>query len=340
MAEREGYHKVPRFLLQTPVVMEVDLYLYLPTNQTMIAFRQTGDQLSETDCAKLTPILDENLLTNDECKDALAAWIGNAMSSAAFKYGAAPEAPMDKGVLKSTAGALLGTFHPKFAAGRAPHGVKEQEAPPKGKDLLQEAAELVEQVLSQIKKSKSAAAYQELLQRSKGTGTDPLIAHQRQVSAMSALLLMNVGTASMDDLSDLGTAGLVHDLGLAEITQSLRERHLIGEDLAFNPSEKLIYLRHTDLAVDRLKAQSFRVTPQVLQIIQQHHESWDGSGFKGLPGPQTCAPARALRIADDLVAWMSNDKNSGNLVDAQVELSKRGPIYDPAILQALRDSLV
>ena len=52
--------------------------------------------------------------------------------------------------------------------------VPDEEAP-EPKDLLTEVAELLEQVLSQVKKARSAANYLELLKKSKGNAADPLV---------------------------------------------------------------------------------------------------------------------------------------------------------------------
>jgi response regulator RpfG family c-di-GMP phosphodiesterase len=337
-----GYHKVPKFLLRPNTVLEVDLYIFLPTNETMVWFRRVGDRLSESDSAKLMALQQGTVLTRGEHKEALSAWIGKSMVGIGSDEDLGPDEPIDPDALKSSADALLGTFHPTFGAPVLEETGKqlasEVEAGPK--ELLNEVAVLVEQVIAQMKKSRSASAYAEFLKTSKGAAMDPLVAHQRQVSALAALLLMSTGEATMDELSDLGAAGLIHDLGLNDITLSLRDQHLVGMDTDFSSSETLVYRRHPDLAIDQIKAKKVQLTPAAIQIVQQHHENWDGSGFKGLSGQQIARSARALRIADDLVGWMSNLMNSGSLLEAHADLSKRGAsLYDPNIMRVLGESL-
>lgn len=337
-----GYHKVPKFLLRTGTVLEVDLFIFLPTNDTMVWFRRVGDTLSETDCRKLMGLQEGTILTRSEHKGALSAWLGKSMVGIASIGDIEPDEPIDPAALKGSADALLGTFHPTFGAPVLEESGKqyatEIEAAPK--ELLTEVATLVEQVIAQMKKSRSAAAYAEFLKQSKGAAMDPLVAHQRQVSALGALLLMSSGQATMDELSDLGTAGLIHDMGLNNITLTLRDRHLVGMDTDFSPPEVLVYRRHPDLALDQMKAKKVHLTPGTVLIVEQHHENWDGSGFRGLAGEQISRGARALRIADDLVGWMSNLMNSGNLIDAHADIGKRGSsIYDPTFMRLLGESL-
>jgi response regulator RpfG family c-di-GMP phosphodiesterase len=282
------------------------------------------------------------VLTRGDHKEALSAWIGKAMASGfATDEDLAPDEPIDPAMLKSSADALLGTFHPTFGAPTLEETGKQlqSEVDQAPKELLNEVASLVEQVIAQMKKTRSAANYAEFLKSSKGQAMEPLVAHQRQVSALAALLLMSSGEATMDEISDLGTAGLIHDLGLNEITLSMRDQHIVAMDTDYSAPELLVYRRHPEIAVDKMREKKVHLSPDTVKIIEQHHENWDGSGFKGLAGPQIVRGARALRIADDLVGWMSNLMNSGNLLDAHAELSKRAGIYDPEFMRLLGESL-
>src|SRR2546430_624075 len=111
-----GYHKVPKFLLRSGTVLEVDLFIFLPTNDTLVWFRRVGDCLSDTDCTKLVGLQEGTILTRGEHKEALSAWIGKGMAGFASDETLAPDEPIDPAALKSSADALLGTFHPTFGA--------------------------------------------------------------------------------------------------------------------------------------------------------------------------------------------------------------------------------
>jgi response regulator RpfG family c-di-GMP phosphodiesterase len=336
-----GYHKVPKFLLRPGTVLEVDLFIFLPTNDTVVWFRRVGDELSEGDCTKLQALQEGMTLTRSEHKEALSRWIGQGMTGFATDEDLAPDEPIDPAALKSSADALLGTFHPTFGAPTLEETGKQYstEVDNGPKELLTEVATLVEQVIAQMKKSKSATNYAEFLKNSKGAAMDSLVAHQRQVSALAALLMMSTGEATMDELADLGTAGLIHDMGLNEITLSLRDQHIVGMDTEFTPPEMLIYRRHPEIAVDKMKEKKVHLTPDTVKLVEQHHENWDGSGFKGLSGPQITRGARCLRIADDIVSWMNNLMNSGQMVDAHAALLKRGEHYDPNLMRLLGEAL-
>src|ERR1041385_4186298 len=109
-----GYHRVPKFLLRAGSVLEVDLYLFLPANDTMIRFRSKGDELDEKDATKLQGLLDTMILSRSDQRDELTAWIGKSMAFIATDEDLAPDDPIDPLALRSSADALLGTFHPTF----------------------------------------------------------------------------------------------------------------------------------------------------------------------------------------------------------------------------------
>ncbi len=105
-------------------------------------------------------------------------------------------------------------------------------------------------------------------------------------------------------------------------------------------SEKIIYLRHIDLVIDLLKKDKANISKNALNLIQQHHENWDGSGFKGLQGTAIQRSARILRIADDVVGCVNHAERPAGFKEALQFLgSKRGAdgqaIYDMDIISVL-----
>ena len=138
----------------------------------------------------------------------------------------------------------------------------------------------------------------------------------------------------MDDLSDIAAAGLIHDLGLKEITKELADSH-IKEIRKLSNQEKLVYMRHIDLTLERLKKEKLSITPGVQRIIELHHENWEGSGFKGFMGNKIYRPARLLRIADDLVSLIQNQSNQMGFSSALELLTKETGAYDPIIFGSL-----
>jgi response regulator RpfG family c-di-GMP phosphodiesterase len=132
-------------------------------------------------------------------------------------------------------------------------------------------------------------------------------------------------------------------MGLRDTTKILMDRHVIGDE-EFTASEKIIYMRHPEMTAQALHAKKIIVSPRVLDIISDHHENWDGSGFKAISGPTINYSARILRLADDIVACISHPKNHLGFREALAHVSARGtqfkaPWYDPQVVNKLGESL-
>jgi putative nucleotidyltransferase with HDIG domain len=90
--------------------------------------------------------------------------------------------------------------------------------------------------------------------------------------AIIALLMGRCFGFSEEDLADLGVGALLHDVGKLEMPLRLRHR----ED-NFSPSEARVYEEHVELGV--IQARRLGLSPGAAQVIAQHHEHADATGF-------------------------------------------------------------
>ena len=97
--------------------------------------------------------------------------------------------------------------------------------------------------------------------------------HAMNVGLISLLMGRCFGFAP-DDLLDLGTGAMLHDIGKLDLPQRLRHR----ED-NFSPSEVRVYEEHVELGVKQ--AARMGLSAGATAVIAQHHEHVDGSGFPG-----------------------------------------------------------
>ena len=95
--------------------------------------------------------------------------------------------------------------------------------------------------------------------------------HAMNVGLISLLMGRCFGFAT-DDLLDLGTGAMLHDIGKLDLPQRMRHR----ED-NFSPSEVRVYEEHVELGVRQ--AARMGLSPGATSVIAQHHEHVDGSGF-------------------------------------------------------------
>jgi HD-GYP domain-containing protein (c-di-GMP phosphodiesterase class II) len=76
----------------------------------------------------------------------------------------------------------------------------------------------------------------------------------------------------------------------------------------------------------------------IAQIIQQHHEKMDGSGYPGgVSGENVLLEARILTVADVVEAMASHRpyRAALGIAAALSEISKgRGTLYDPKVVDA------
>jgi HD-GYP domain-containing protein (c-di-GMP phosphodiesterase class II) len=95
---------------------------------------------------------------------------------------------------------------------------------------------------------------------------------------------------SEQELICIGTAALIHDIGLLEMP-------LVTKSIKRNQQEELLWREHPKYGYYILKELGF--PDEIIDIVQYHHENWDGSGYpKGLSGKQIPIGARILSVCE------------------------------------------
>lgn len=116
--------------------------------------------------------------------------------------------------------------------------------------------------------------------------------HSIQVS----LLGMAFGTHlawGVEEISDFGVGSLLHDLGKIWI-----DNHILKKPGTLTQNELSHVRRHPRLGHDHLRGIS-AVPPRALEIVLQHHENSDGSGYPlGLVEKEIAPLARVAHIVD------------------------------------------
>ena len=105
---------------------------------------------------------------------------------------------------------------------------------------------------------------------SEGAG-DKASMHAMNVGIVSLLMGRCFGFAD-DEMQDLGVGALLHDIGKLDMPARLRHR----ED-NFSASETRFYEEHVQLGV--AQARRMGLSTGATEVIAQHHEHADGSGF-------------------------------------------------------------
>lgn len=130
---------------------------------------------------------------------------------------------------------------------------------------------------------------------------DPYISgHQQRVSKLASAIAKEMRLPD-EKVKGIKMAGLIHDVGKINIPQEILSKP--GE---LNKLERVVMRLHSQAGHDILETIDFPWP--VAQIVLQHHERMDGSGYPaGLSGEDILIEARILAVAD-VVESMTCDR--------------------------------
>lgn len=160
---------------------------------------------------------------------------------------------------------------------------------------------------------------------------DPYTAgHQRRTTDLSLAIAREMGLPE-HETKGLQMAGLIHDMGKISVPGEI-----LSKPGRLNEAELLLIKRHPQVAYEILNQIDFPWA--VDQIVLQHHEKLDGSGYPhGLTGDQILIESRILCVADVVETMETHRPYRPSLGRAAAleEISKnRGILYDPEVVDA------
>jgi len=160
---------------------------------------------------------------------------------------------------------------------------------------------------------------------------DPYTAgHQRRVSRLSCAIAQDMGLP-LPQIEGLRVAGDIHDVGKIYVPAEI-----LSKPGRLNEIETSIIWTHARVGFDILRNIDFPWP--IAQIIYQHHERLDGSGYPaGLKDGQILLEARILAVADVIEAISSHRpyRPSFGLDRALQEVRDHsGELYDSAVTEA------
>jgi PAS domain S-box-containing protein/putative nucleotidyltransferase with HDIG domain len=184
---------------------------------------------------------------------------------------------------------------------------------------LQQSAEKLRLALEGVIKAVAATVEQR----------DPYTAgHQKRVAELARAIAAEM-SFSTDQIEAVYMAGVIHDIGKISVPAEILSRPGALSDAEFS----LIKL-HAKIGYDILKDIEFPWP--ITQIIYQHHERLDGSGYpQGLRGEAILVEARILAVADVVEAMASHRpyRPARGLESAFLEISKED-CYDRDVAAA------
>lgn len=153
--------------------------------------------------------------------------------------------------------------------------------------------------------------------------------HQQRVAALSVMIARDMG---LDEhtIHHLNIAASLHDIGKLYIPLDI-----LSQPSRLNDIQRLLVMNHSEAGYDMVKNIPFE--GPIAQIIEQHHERIDGSGYPlGLTGNNILLEARILAVADTVEAMAAARPYRPALgVDRALEeiRSNAGKLYDPEVVE-------
>lgn len=160
---------------------------------------------------------------------------------------------------------------------------------------------------------------------------DPYTAgHQREVARLAVAIAKELGIAE-DEIQGIYLAAIVHDIGKIRVPVDI-----LSKPGPLTQLEYELMQTHAQTGYDIVKNVDFPWP--VAQIVLQHHERVDGSGYPaGLEGDEILQGAKILAVADVVQAMSMRRPYRGAYGEAAAlaEIkSGRGQLYDPAVVDA------
>jgi len=160
---------------------------------------------------------------------------------------------------------------------------------------------------------------------------DPYTAgHQRNVSQIATFIAREM-KLPQDKIEGIKIASLIHDIGKISVPTELLNKSITLSDIEFS-----LIKDHSQIGYDILKSIEFSYP--VAQIVLQHHERLDGTGYpNSLKGDEIILEAKILGVADVVEAMSSHRpyRPSLGIDKALEEISKNKAIlYDSKVVDA------
>lgn len=172
------------------------------------------------------------------------------------------------------------------------------------KEIFDLARKNVEQSLSLLTDDKSLF---ELLESLTSHST-PTYAHSVGVALVASLMAKTMGWESSLLLFRVVAGGIFHDIGKKDIDQKLLSK--TRSEMSTN--EVRIIETHPRAGADMLSAVQ-GIPDEIVQVVAQHHELCDGSGYPNGLGSSRIQPvAKVIAVADEFCKWYKGAPGYGN----------------------------
>ena len=181
-----------------------------------------------------------------------------------------------------------------------------------------------------IKSSVLADNFQELIQKMLELRDPHISAHHKSVSFLATVIASEMGRDS-HTIEGIRMAALLHDIGKISVPSEILSRPGKLHELEYS------YIKMHPISGRNLLA-SLSFPWSVSEIIYQHHERINGSGYpEGIKGDKIRLEAKIISVAEVVEAMTSHQsyRSAFSIEETLREIeNNRGTLYDPEVVDA------
>jgi diguanylate cyclase (GGDEF)-like protein len=159
--------------------------------------------------------------------------------------------------------------------------------------------------------------------------------HSQRVSLYATALAAGM-RLSVNDISRIALAGLLHDVGKIGVPDAI-----LTKAAKLSPDEYAIIMQHSVIGEHMLASAPF--LRDILPAVRHHHERWDGKGYPdSLGGSAIPLDAAILMVADSLDAMTSSRtyRAALSLDEARLRIQDgKGTQFHPSVVAAFEQVL-
>ena len=311
----ESFHSVKIIDLEAGTALDFDTYAFLPLNVRYIKFSSAGRALRAEQLERLRAREITTLHVRESEMPKFYEFAGKQLNDIMGGTGLSETERQEKAA-KAVRALVSDLF--------TPGGETEETS----KRVIGSAQNVVNSFIEFSKKGKSL--YLRLL--AVAGDKSGAYSHASNVSTFAAMFSIGLGVG---DPEQLALAGLLHDIGIAELPTDLQAR----AEETYSEEEKKLYYTHTGLSLEILSRRKINVPPAVSTMILQHHERIDGKGFPhGLSGEGVEPASQLLAIADrfDELTEVKPGKRHMSPIESLQSILKSGA-YDAKLCDRLNE---
>lgn len=200
-------------------------------------------------------------------------------------------------------------------------------------ELIAEGKAICHNMFEYIKKDKNISKTLEDLQNCDPTSLN----HSFLVSFFSVFICKQLEWAGKRTIDTIAMGALLHDIGILSLPQIIRET----KTSELNPEQLIQYKQHPKLGVELLRKSSL-INEPVLQIIFEHHEHIDGSGYPNqLSGTKIYPLAKIVSLANAYSELLLELKEPPRIALKEF-LKSRDSLqrFDPMLVKSLAKGIV